>query len=170
MASDLPVSMPLRVTRGYATWLRADDSLDHQAPRRDTRDCDVRLHRVGPISEGLTGHDVHHDAPPNRKIEPSRQWSETRVGLDLQLISGKKHAVKAQGCHAGEHRRPRAIFDREAHATALGAQARQIRKPLGEIARYLRTWSRRWEIRGHRERELGAIQVAPGRDQRGFEP
>src|SRR5712691_1879232 len=102
MASDVPVSMPLRVTRGYATWLRADRSLNHQPPRSDTRHRDVRLERMRTISERYASDDVHHDAPSNRKIEPPGQLSEARVGLDLQLVAGEDNAVQAQPGHARE--------------------------------------------------------------------
>jgi hypothetical protein len=86
---------------------------------------------VRPISEWLAGDDVHDDAPFDRKIEASRQRGKTCVGLDLELMAGEDDAVKAQAGHAGEHSRPRPVFDREAHAASLAAQARQIRESFG---------------------------------------
>src|SRR3977135_4409783 len=63
-----PFQYRLRVTRRPETWLRADRSFNHEAPRSDTRHRDVRLQRVRTISERHTRDDVNHDATSDRKI------------------------------------------------------------------------------------------------------
>src|ERR1700737_3536867 len=97
-------------------------------------------------TQGLARDDVDRNAPPEGEVETSRQWRETCVRLDLELVANEHDAVEAKAGHTDEHRRPCPVVEYEAHALALRTQACRVRQPLGEITRDLRSRAGRWEV------------------------
>src|SRR5256714_14164097 len=101
-------------------------ALDQQPPRANSGHADIRLERVRPRPEGVAGDDVDADAPPEREVEPARQWRASRVRLDLDVVAGQQRAVEPEAGHRGQDSGTRLVFEHQAQPVLLRLQAAQV--------------------------------------------
>src|SRR6185312_12855362 len=100
-------------------WTELNRTSDDHPTRRHARHRQVRVERVTARLERLAGDDMDANPAADGHVQTLRKWRPTRVRLDLDVVTGERHAIEVQPAYRGQDRGSCSVLEDEAEPVLL---------------------------------------------------